>query len=211
MFAQSHAGNTFITNLYTSGSLQNADSGAIGGADAQPGGARDTTNYGVVPDIDGFTENPLQGFAENFPTIDSSSVTSLTLTTVGTLNFHIDANADQNINVELRAIQASTLNLSSVNIASSAQTAIGRFDSALDAISSERARLGAIQNRMESVVASLSTSHENISASRSRIVDTDYAAEMGELTRSQILRQASTAMLSQANTLPELALQLLRG
>ena len=74
-----------------------------------------------------------------------------------------------------------------------------------------RATLGATQNRFSSVVSSLQTAAENLSASRSRIQDADFAAETANLTRAQILQQAGTAMLAQANALPNNVLTLLRG
>ena len=84
------------------------------------------------------------------------------------------------------------------------------MDAALTQVSSQRAELGALQNRFGSVIQSLQTSSENLSASRSRIRDADYAKETAELTRTQILQQAGTAMLAQANQLPQNVLSLLR-
>jgi len=84
------------------------------------------------------------------------------------------------------------------------------MDGALTAINTARADLGAIQNRFTSVVRSLDVSVENLSDSRSRIMDTDYAKETSELTRTQILQQAGTAMLAQAKALPQSVLQLLQ-
>jgi flagellin len=92
-----------------------------------------------------------------------------------------------------------------------AQEAIKTMDAALAAVNSSRANLGAIQNRFSSVVTSLQTTSENLSASRSRIQDTDFAAETANLTRGQILQQAGTAMLAQANSLPNGVMALLRG
>ncbi|WP_295376633.1 flagellin [Stenotrophomonas maltophilia] len=91
-----------------------------------------------------------------------------------------------------------------------ASRAIEIVDKALGAINNTRADLGAIQNRFTSVVANLQTSTENLSASRSRIKDTDFAKETAELTRTQILQQAGTAMLAQANQVPQGVLSLLR-
>ena len=91
-----------------------------------------------------------------------------------------------------------------------AQQALEVVDKALGAINSTRADLGAIQNRFTSVVANLQTSSENLSASCSRIKDTDFAKETAELTRTQILQQAGTAMLAQANQVPQGVLSLLR-
>ncbi|MDR6990870.1 flagellin [Luteimonas sp. 3794] len=91
-----------------------------------------------------------------------------------------------------------------------ADNAILAMDGALSAVNSARADLGAIQNRFSSVVANLQTSSENLTASRSRIMDTDFAKETAELSRSQVLQQAGTAMLAQANQLPQSVLSLLR-
>jgi len=92
-----------------------------------------------------------------------------------------------------------------------AQLAIQLADSALANVNSTRATLGAVQNRFSSVVANLQTAAENLSASRSRIMDADFAAETANLTRAQILQQAGTAMLAQANAEPNNVLALLRG
>ena len=102
----------------------------------------------------------------------------------------------------------STINLST---AVAAQNALAAIDGALTTVNSSRASLGAYQNRFSSVVSSLQTTSENLSASRSRIQDTDFAKETASLTRGQILQQAGTAMLAQANGLPNGVLALLRG
>ncbi|MDV9041741.1 flagellin [Stenotrophomonas sp. RAC2] len=99
------------------------------------------------------------------------------------------------------------LDISSVK---GADNAILAMDAALNSINSARADLGAIQNRFTSVVANLNTSSENMSAARSRIRDVDYASETAELTRNQILQQAGTAMLAQANQSSQNVLSLLR-
>ena len=103
-----------------------------------------------------------------------------------------------------------TLANTDVSSVSGANAAIQSVDSALTAINSSRASLGAIQNRFESVIASIQTTSENLSASRSRIQDADFAAETAALTRAQILQQAGTAMLAQANALPQNVLALLQ-
>ena len=91
-----------------------------------------------------------------------------------------------------------------------ATAAIGSIDSAIKAVSSSRANLGALQNRFEHTIKNLNVSVENLSASESRIRDTDMASEMVQFTRSQILSQAGTAMLAQANKIPQGVLQLLQ-
>jgi len=105
---------------------------------------------------------------------------------------------------------AGDLSTAKVTTVAEANTTIQRIDSALTSVSSLRSTFGAIQNRFESVIANLSTTAENLSASRSRIQDADFAAETANLSRSQILQQAGTAMVAQANQLPQGVLQLLR-
>ena len=91
-----------------------------------------------------------------------------------------------------------------------AQQTISQIDNALKSINTSRANLGAIQNRFSSTVANLQTASENLSASRGRIQDADFASETANLSRSQILQQAGTAMLAQANALPQNVLSLLQ-
>lgn len=97
-----------------------------------------------------------------------------------------------------------------ISTAAGADVAIKSMDAALKKVSSARADLGAIQNRFESVVSNLSVNSENLSASKSRIMDADFASETANLSRSQILQQAGTAMVAQANQLPQGVLSLLR-
>jgi flagellin len=94
--------------------------------------------------------------------------------------------------------------------ATAATNAIKDIDVALDKVNSERATYGAAQNRFESVISNLQISSENVTAARSRIMDADFAKETAELTRTQILTQAGTAMLAQANQAPQSVLSLLR-
>ncbi|MEB0233407.1 flagellin, partial [Undibacterium sp. 10I3] len=83
-------------------------------------------------------------------------------------------------------------------------------DKAISLISSKQAEFGAIQNRLTAVITNMQTSSENITAAQSRIMDTDFAAETAKLTRAQILQQAGTAMLKQANSAPQSVLTLLQ-
>ena len=102
--------------------------------------------------------------------------------------------------------------ISSINVltAANATNALSAIDGALATVSSSRASLGAIQNRFTSVVTSLQTTSENLSASRSRIQDADFALETANLSRAQVLQQAGTAMVAQANQLPQGVLSLLK-
>ena len=107
-------------------------------------------------------------------------------------------------------VALSKLSSTSITTVGGSNTAIAVIDAALSQINSQRASLGAIQNRFSSTVANLTTSAENLTGARSRIQDTDFAAETAQLTRNQILQQAGTAMLAQANQLPNTVLTLLR-
>jgi flagellin len=91
-----------------------------------------------------------------------------------------------------------------------ANSTIQSIDAALTSVSTLRSTLGAIQNRFQSTINSLQGVSENLAASRSRILDTDFAAETAALTRAQILQQAGTAMVAQANQAPQNVLSLLR-
>lgn len=102
-----------------------------------------------------------------------------------------------------------TTNIDLTSVAK-AQTTITNLDKDLDSIATLRATLGASQNRFQAVVSNLQNFSENMSAAKSRILDTDFAAESATLTRNQIIQQAGTAMLSQANQLPQAALSLLK-
>jgi flagellin len=108
------------------------------------------------------------------------------------------------------ALGNSALNTASVTTVANANTAITRVDAALTAVSTLRSTFGAIQNRFESVIANLQTTSENLTASRSRIQDADFATETANLSRAQILQQAGTAMVAQANQLPQGVLAMLR-
>ncbi|KLD73073.1 flagellin [Xanthomonas hyacinthi] len=110
------------------------------------------------------------------------------------------------------AVAGTTSTLQDLDIStfSGAQKALEIVDKALTAVNSSRADMGAVQNRFTSTIANLSSTSENLSASRSRIRDTDYAKETAELTRTQILQQAGTAMLAQAKSVPQNVLSLLQ-
>ena len=103
-----------------------------------------------------------------------------------------------------------TGNTLTVETVSGANSLISSIDTALATVNSSRATLGAVQNRFESVITSLQTSAESLSAARSRIQDTDFAAETANLTKAQILQQAGMSMLAQANSLPQGVLSLLQ-
>jgi flagellin len=132
-----------------------------------------------------------------------------------TVNIQVGINAGEVIAVELEDTQAATLgvNQAAVNTttAANASTSLGLLDTAIDSINAIRGNLGASQNRLQSSVSSILNSKENLSAAESRIRDVDVAYETADLTRNTILQQASTSVLQQANTQPQIALSLLQG
>jgi flagellin len=131
--------------------------------------------------------------------------------------FLVGANAGQTISINISrtggGYGASGLSLATISIATlaGASTALTAIDNAINAIDAKRADLGAIQNRFQSTIRNLSSIVENVSSARSRIRDTDFAKETAELTRAQILQQASTTILAQSNQRPQQALSLLQG
>jgi flagellin len=130
-----------------------------------------------------------------------------------TKNFQVGANAGDTLQVNLgTSVDSATLmgTVGDLTTAANATTALGNLDTAITKVSSTRADLGATQNRLEHKITNLNVAVENLSASESRIRDTDMALEMVSFTRSQILSQAGTAMLAQANQAPQSVLQLLR-
>lgn len=134
-------------------------------------------------------------------------------------SFLVGANSGQTINVSLNAasfdglsgFSAQGLGIDTNNVSTfgSASGLLSDVDTAISAIGSVRAELGALQNRFQSTIRNLSNVSENISESRSRIRDTDFATETASLTRNQIIQQASTTVLGQANQRPQSALSLL--
>lgn len=130
----------------------------------------------------------------------------------GKFTFQIGANAGQKIDVSITDMTAKGLSISGLSVsgASEASGAIESLDDAIAAVSTQRADLGAVQNRLEHTISNLATTKENLSEANSRIVDVDMAEEMMSFTKSNILSQAATAMLAQANQMPQGVLQLLQ-
>ncbi|MBZ0150173.1 MAG: flagellin FliC [Planctomycetes bacterium] len=117
------------------------------------------------------------------------------------------------LNVSLTPALATTLGLSTVDVGSNGNTsyAVQQIDAAVNAVSQLRGRFGSLQNRLQSTIANLGVAGESLSAAESRIRDVDVAYETAELTRNNILQQASISILSQANAQPQAALRLLQG
>lgn len=134
---------------------------------------------------------------------------------------HVGANAGQNISISIEAMNVATLGLEDLRAdvdsmiggiltQEGANDAIGMLDGAINKVSSQRGKLGALQNRLEHTVNNLSVMSENLTAAESRIRDVDIAKEMMTFVKYQILAQATMAMLAQANQIPMGVLQLLR-
>ena len=130
--------------------------------------------------------------------------------TQGTVTFQVGANATDTLDVALSDMTAGTLAVDALDLTDGAGS-LAAVDAAIGSVSAFRGTLGAYQNRLEHTIANLGVTVENLSASESRIRDTDMAQEMVSFTRAQILSQAGTAMLAQANASSQNVLQLLRG
>jgi flagellin len=129
-----------------------------------------------------------------------------------TASFQIGANQGQTMEIKIGDMRSEALGVKNVDLSTrdGAQSAITTIEEAIKKVSTQRSELGAFQNRLEHTINNLDTSAENLQAAESRIRDVDMAKEMMEQTRQNILQQASTAMLAQANQAPQTVLQLLR-
>jgi flagellin len=129
-----------------------------------------------------------------------------------TLVLHVGANQMQDIGVGIANMGAAALGVDNLLVSDNtrANQAIGKLDIAINRVSTERAKLGAIQNRLDHTINNLTVASENLTAAESRIRDVDMAKEMMNFTKYQILANAATAMLAQANMMPQMVLQLLR-
>ena len=135
----------------------------------------------------------------------------------GKVSVQVGANSEQSMSIEIGDMRAQALKIVndkgrglSVETAQSANEAITAFDAALNAVSSQRANLGAVQNRLEYTISNLDNTAENLTSAESTLRDVDMAKEMMEYSKNNILNQAAQAMISQANQQPQNVLQLLR-
>ncbi len=142
----------------------------------------------------------------------AGGVADVAVTSNGGLNMQIGSNEGQTMYISIGDMRAAALGVNNLDLtsASSASTAITTVDNAIQSVSSQRAKLGAYQNRLEHTINNLGTTSENLTAAESRIRDVDMAKEMSEFTKNNILSQAAQAMLAQANQQPQGVLQLLR-
>lgn len=178
--------------------------GVTGGLSAGAGTVVDGITYraGTIGTLANATSNSTDATAVNGGTVTLTANENIVLTGDGALLGFTGANTTI-------AVDTTTLNSVGVTTVANANDAISRIDAALTSVSDLRSTFGAIQNRFESTVTNLATTAENLSAARSRILDADFAAETANLTRAQILQQAGTAILAQANAIPQNVLTLL--
>jgi flagellin len=195
-------GAAFIGDLLTSGQLTDADTGAIGGANAS-GGPVQTAESVVTSTATRSGTDQLAGFSEIWEEIPTMSF-------VGPKQaLQIGADAGQTLSIGGVAMNGAALDIMDADVTVDPNRVIAKMDRALEYVNARRADIGAQLNRLESTIANLTTGAESLTASRSRIQDADYAAETAALTRAQVLQQAGVAIVAQANTTPQLVLTLL--
>ncbi|ADZ85274.1 flagellin N-terminal helical domain-containing protein [Cellulosilyticum lentocellum] len=138
--------------------------------------------------------------------------TNKLLAAASKFSFQVGANKAQTITVSMKAMTATALSVNSASVStiSKAQSALDSIDKAINTVSQQRAVFGAVQNRLEHTIQNVDNSSENLQSAESRIHDTDMAKEMMEFTRTNVLSQATQAMLAQANQKPNQVLSLLQ-
>ena len=144
---------------------------------------------------------------------ESIGTVTMNLLETGPLDLQIGANEGQFMEIRIQNLSPRALGITDINLSTSegAQEAITIVDDAISTISTVRSKLGAYQNRLEHTIANLEAASENMTASLSRILDADMAYEMSQFTQQNIIQQAGTSMLAQANQRPQSLLQLLQG
>ncbi|NVI85512.1 flagellin [Janthinobacterium rivuli] len=173
------------------------------------------TTANVKFDVDGYkADGKVQAAATSIITAADAATVNGRVTFDSQNSFSVTETTTTGLAIGKATAQGSTLNsVSTLDVTTfdGAQLALKIADAALATVNGQRAQYGALQSRFSSAISNLQSTTENLSASRSRIVDTDFASETANMTRGQILQQAGTAMLAQANSLPNGVLSLLRG
>lgn len=143
---------------------------------------------------------------------ESQNAILMEVTNIGTLTLQIGANEDQTMEVRIPEVSTKSLYIDDLNVmtVNGADRAIVQLDNALEIVSNARSRIGAYQNRLDHAVASLNQESQDMTAALSRIEDADMAEEMTEYTKGNVLSQAATSVLAQANEIPQQVLQLLQ-
>jgi len=163
---------------------------------------------GTITDRSGLQAEVTQLEAENARIIANTEFNGTAVLGGFTLTFQVGADNGDTVTVTATSAATTTADVST---SAGAATALTTLDADINSLSSLRATFGAIQNRFEAVISNLQSLSDNTTAARSRILDADFAAETARLTRAQILQQAGTSIVAQANTLPQSALSLLQG
>lgn len=132
-------------------------------------------------------------------------------TKAGTFTFQIGPDAGDTLVMTTKDLSKYLEDAGDLTTAANAATATGKIDTALETLNNDRSTYGAASNRLSYVVSNLSVTSDNLSAARGRIMDADFATEAASMAKSQILQQAGAAMLAQANQMPSMVLNLLRG
>ncbi|MCP5079192.1 MAG: flagellinolysin, partial [Psychromonas sp.] len=197
---QGGAGATFMQNSFNFG---NEDTGAIGGADVD--GEAEIDGRTVIADDKHVTLTPMTGFDVELPTKGKFNDPLLT----AQYNLQVGANSGETITVSLSRIDSEALGLEGIDVTTDASDVITRIDKALSYISDQRAEIGASINRLDASASVNELSAQSTSGSRSRIMDADFATETSKMSKAQILQQAGTSMLSQANASTQAVLSLL--
>jgi flagellin len=179
--------------------------------EAQPGTVGTTfDDYQVgVNDKDGNSDGKIDAVTP--PSTSTGVPITVSVLDAGPMDLQIGANEGQTMAVRIPKVTPSTLGIDKINIGTSdgAQEAIGLLDIAINTVSAIRSKLGAYQNRLEHSISNLDVTQENMTESLSRIRDVDMAEEMAEYTQKNVLAQAGTSMLAQANQRPQTVLSLL--
>jgi flagellin len=181
--------------------------------DASGGGLENDINFSLGLQADGITVAEMNYVARGSLSLTSNSASGIQITQDGSTAGNATPAQILGFNGAVGVTATGSgvaLSVASVATVDSANLVITGVDNALNTINTIRANLGSYQNRFESVVSSLQTTAENLSASRSRIVDADFASETASLTKAQILQQSGIAMLAQANAIPQNVLALLQ-
>lgn len=143
-------------------------------------------------------------------TQSTTTASTITVDTNGSLTFQIGANEGQTMGLGISDMRAAALGVDAVDVTKNAASAITTVEKAIEAVSAQRSKLGAAQNRLESTINNLSTTSENLTSAESLIRDVDMASEMANYTKLSTITQAATAMLAQANQQPQQVLKLLQ-
>lgn len=171
------------------------------------------TQATMLTDGNYVTVSDRSGFEMKFEVIPGTTGTvNMDVTDIGTMTLQIGANENQTVDVRIPEISSRTLYIDKVNVCTitGADRAIGSFDDAIAKVSEVRSSIGAYQNRLDYAVSSLDGTELNMTQAQSRIEDVDMAEEMTEYTKYNVLTQAATSVLAQANDLPQQVLQLLQ-